>query len=325
MTSNEQDDRDRRDPATNPAGSSAAGYGQQYGQQPSYGQGSGEQPSLRAAAAPVRAAALLRAAAGPVRAAAVRPATAVRPAAVPAAAVRRRPTATSPTAVRQTPAQYGGYGQQPAQYGGYQQAAQYGGYGQYGETAVPAKPAAVTIAAVLGFIFGALGVLVTLGFIFVGAVAGGAASGDFEDAIPGFSSLSGAFAGVLDRHRRPGAGLDGPDDLGLDPGAVGTQPGAADRGWVDRDLHDRAELLRQPGRRQHDRRRVIVSLLFFAAAIAIVVLLCLGARRRSSGRTGRGAACADPHVLDGPRIHPVERGPSHVRVPNASQTSSPGG
>jgi hypothetical protein len=55
----------------------------------------------------------------------------------------------------------------------------------------------VTIAAVLGFIFAAMGVLVTLGLIFVGAVAGGAASGDIEDAIPGFSSVIGAAAGVF--------------------------------------------------------------------------------------------------------------------------------
>jgi hypothetical protein len=48
MTSNEQDDRERREPPTDPTGSTAAGYGQQADQpsygQGSYGQGSYEQP-----------------------------------------------------------------------------------------------------------------------------------------------------------------------------------------------------------------------------------------------------------------------------------------
>ena len=104
----------------------------------------------------------------------------------------------------QQPAPYGQqpqYGQQPAPYGqqpGYGQQPAYDQqqYGQYGATAVPARPAGVTIAAVFGFIFGALGVLTTLAFIILGAISGGAAS-DLEDAIPGFGGFAGAFAGIL--------------------------------------------------------------------------------------------------------------------------------
>jgi hypothetical protein len=101
--------------------------------------------------------------------------------------------------------QYGGqpqYGQQPAQYG-QQYGAQPTGYGypspgyeQYGHVAVSARPPAVTVAAVLGFVFAAFGVLVTLAFLVLGAMSGGA-SGDLEAALPGFGSVAGAFAGVL--------------------------------------------------------------------------------------------------------------------------------
>ena len=62
--------------------------------------------------------------------------------------------------------QYGQpYGQQ---YG--QPYAQAAGYGQYGYTEAPAKPAPVIVSAVLGFIFGAFGVLLTFGFLVGGAV-----------------------------------------------------------------------------------------------------------------------------------------------------------
>jgi len=103
----------------------------------------------------------------------------------------------------QQPAPYGQqqYGQQPAAYGQQQygqQPAAYGQqqYGQYGTSAVPARPSGVTVAAVLGFIFGALGVLTTLAFIVLGAISGGAAN-DLEDAIPGLGGFAGAFAGIL--------------------------------------------------------------------------------------------------------------------------------
>ncbi|MGY1803536.1 hypothetical protein ACI78T_09650 [Blastococcus sp. SYSU D00922] len=80
------------------------------------------------------------------------------------------------------------YGQQPygQQYGQQQYPAAYGqqygqapAYGQYG-SAQPAKPGSVVTAAVLGFVFGALGVIFTLLLV----VAGSAAStffGDFTD------------------------------------------------------------------------------------------------------------------------------------------------
>jgi hypothetical protein len=94
------------------------------------------------------------------------------------------------------------YGQQPAygqQYG--QQPAygqQYGaaGYGQYGQTAVPAKPGGVITAAVLGFLFGALGIIVTLLAFFAGAVASGVGSAADEQ-IPGLGALGGAIGGAI--------------------------------------------------------------------------------------------------------------------------------
>jgi hypothetical protein len=107
----------------------------------------------------------------------------------------------------QQPAPYGQqqYGQQPAAYGqqqpaayGQQQAAygQQQQYGQYGNTAVPARPGGVTIAAIFGFIFGALGVVATILLIFAGAIFGGATSGA-DEAVPGLGSVVGAVTGFL--------------------------------------------------------------------------------------------------------------------------------
>ena len=98
----------------------------------------------------------------------------------------------------QQPAPYGQqYGQQPSPYG--QQQPQYGQqqaygqqYGQYGSSAVPARPAGVTIAAVFGFIFGALGVLGALG-----AILGGAALGSFFGGFEGSGGLGGAVTGIF--------------------------------------------------------------------------------------------------------------------------------
>jgi hypothetical protein len=75
------------------------------------------------------------------------------------------------------PPQYGqpGYPQQygqPGGYGPYAPQGQYGQYGQYGQTAVPARPTPVVVAAVLGFVFGAFGVLMSLGLLLGGAVFG---------------------------------------------------------------------------------------------------------------------------------------------------------
>ncbi len=80
------------------------------------------------------------------------------------------------------PQQYGqpGYGQ----YGAPQQ------YGQYGPG--PARPGHVVAAAVLGFVYGAFGVIVTLGAIFLGAVAGGLD----DDAPAGFDEFADAAAGI---------------------------------------------------------------------------------------------------------------------------------
>ena len=104
----------------------------------------------------------------------------------------------------QQPAPYGQqqqYGQQPAAYGQQpqygQQPAAYGQqYGQYGTGAVPARPGGVTIAAIFGFIFGALGVVATILLIFAGAIFGGATSGA-DEAVPGLGSVVGAVTGVL--------------------------------------------------------------------------------------------------------------------------------
>jgi hypothetical protein len=85
-----------------------------------------------------------------------------------------------------------GYGQQ-----GYGQAEQYGQqYGQYGQGGVPAKPGGVVTAAVLGFVFGALGVLVSLLAIFAGAVASGAGD-ELDQEIPGLGVAAGAVGGLI--------------------------------------------------------------------------------------------------------------------------------
>ncbi len=96
------------------------------------------------------------------------------------------------------------YGQPPAPYGqqggypqpAYGQSAPPAGYGQYGQSAVPAKPGGVVTAAVLGFILGALGVIVSFFAIFAGAVASGVSSGADEE-IPGLGALGGAIGGAL--------------------------------------------------------------------------------------------------------------------------------
>jgi hypothetical protein len=90
-----------------------------------------------------------------------------------------------------------GYGQQqyPAAYGQQAYGQQYGqqpAYGQYG-SAQPAKPAAVVVAAVLGFVFGAIGVIGTLVLVFAGALFGGLDA----DETGGFGDLAGAAAGIV--------------------------------------------------------------------------------------------------------------------------------
>jgi hypothetical protein len=100
-------------------------------------------------------------------------------------------------------AQYGQAGQGPDQYGqqyaqpGYGQ--QYGapGYPQpYGDPGVPAKPGGVITAAVLGLVYGAIGLLVTFFLLIIGAAASGAGGG-LDEEIPGFGAVSGAVGGAL--------------------------------------------------------------------------------------------------------------------------------
>src|SRR4051812_20446401 len=101
-----------------------------------------------------------------------------------------------------TPAPYGQdqYGQQAA-YGqpGYPQ--QYGQqynqlYGQYGTSSAPARPPQVIVPAVLGFVFGAVGALISLIAIIVGAVASGSGPAA-EREIPELGSFAGAIGGAL--------------------------------------------------------------------------------------------------------------------------------
>ncbi len=211
MTSNEQDDQDRRDTSPHSTESSTPGYGQQSGQ-PSYGRDEGQQqygspPPYGQQQAPQpeygaqygsqpEYGAQYGSQPGYGQQQYGQPQYGGQP--QPGAQPQYgQPYGQQYGSSGQTPGQYGDYGQQPAQYGGYGYPATAGGYGPYGESAVPAKPAAVTIAAVLGFIFAAFGALVTLGFILVGALAGGAASGDLEEAVPGFGQVAGAAAAVF--------------------------------------------------------------------------------------------------------------------------------
>ena len=69
-------------------------------------------------------------------------------------------------------------------------------YGPYGAPAVPAKPAGVITAAVLGFVYGALGLLITFFLLVLGAAASGAGGG-LDEEIPGFGAVTGAVGGVL--------------------------------------------------------------------------------------------------------------------------------
>ena len=285
MTSNEQDDRERREPPTDPTGSTAAGYGWQADQpsygQGSYGQGSYEQPQYGA-----------------------QPPYGQQPYGQQPYPQQQygqqqygepQQHGTS-YGQQQNPAQYGQYGQQPAQYGSYGYPAPpggygSGGYGQYGESLVPVKPTAVTIAAVLGFIFGAFGVLATLAFLAIGALAGGAASADLEQSIPGFSSVFGAAAGIF-----------------LVIGLLALAWTVVMIWGSIRALSGRSRVLLivggsvaifttglsffgSLGDESQGAGSVLFSLLFFAAAIAIVVLLCLrsSAQFFAAHRARRGA------------------------------------
>ena len=180
MTSNEQGDQERRGGSPDAPGGSTPSYGEQYGQ-PSYGQQQYGQQSQEPGSQQQYG---------------------------------QQPQYGQPQYGQQQygqQPQYGQqqYGQQP-QYGQQEQGqpAQYGsygyptspGYGQYGGSAVPAKPAAVTIAAVLGFVLGALGVLFTLIIAFGGAAIIGF-SEEFGDQLsaedPSLEGAEGAVAAVV--------------------------------------------------------------------------------------------------------------------------------
>jgi hypothetical protein len=95
--------------------------------------------------------------------------------------------------------QYGqpAYGQPP--YGGQYGQPGYGaptGYGQYGWSAAPSRPGQVVLAAILGFVFGAFGVLATLG-VFLGGVAVVGMAGALQTGDDPLAGLGGdAAAGV---------------------------------------------------------------------------------------------------------------------------------
>jgi hypothetical protein len=172
------------------------------------------------------------------------------------------------------------YGQQPAygqppygqQYG---QTQQYGqAYGQYGASGVPAKPPHVIVAAVLGFIFGALGVLVSLGLILGGAFLGsfiGDLAQDEAGAQAGAGVVTGVFVvfGVLALAWTvvmiwgSAWALTGRSRVML---IVGGSIAVA---------FTLIGFLSSVGDSQSTAGGIIVSLLFLVAAVAIVVLLSL--------------------------------------------------
>ncbi|MPQ97326.1 hypothetical protein GB931_05175 [Modestobacter sp. I12A-02628] len=188
-----------------------------------------------------------------------------------------------------------GYGRAPA-YGqaGYGQAPAYGqaGYGQapYGQSPygpLPAKPAGVVTAAVFGFVFGALGVLVTV-FSFIGAAFIGGASGEFDD-IPGLNGLTDGVTAVLVLFAFMALAwtvvmiwgsvraLNGRSRVLL---LVGGSISIAATGLGLLGSFD-----------DPTTGGVLFSLLFFAMAVAIVVLLCLGSAARfyAAHRAHRGS------------------------------------
>jgi hypothetical protein len=190
-----------------------------------------------------------------------------------------------------TPAAYGDQYGQPQQYGqqaGYPQ--QYGqGYGQYGTSATPAKPPHVITAAVLGFIFGAFGVLLTLV-----TLVGGAALVSVSDAFEGTevedaADIGGAVIAVVGLlilawtvtmiwgsvwalTGRSRVMLLVAGSIALAFTLFGLLASLADAGNAGAG-------------------GIIWSLLFFVAALAIVVLLCLrpAAQFFAAHRARRGA------------------------------------
>jgi MFS family permease len=154
------------------------------------------------------------------------------------------------------------------------------GYGQYGQSAAPGKPAQVIISAVLGFVFGAFGVLATLGILI-----GGVAFVSLSDTID--SSTDDPFADI---------GSDAAAGIGIGIVLVGLLAlvwtvlmiwGSV---WA---LTGRSRVLLLVGgsiaiaatlfsviasaadNSTDQAAGVVMSLLFFGASLAIVVLLCV--------------------------------------------------
>lgn len=88
---------------------------------------------------------------------------------------------------------------QPAQYGRpgpYQPYAPPSPYGGYGEVAVPARSGQVILSAVLGLVYGALGVLVSV-LLVLGGVAATTAGNSADSSVPGVGRLAGAVGGFV--------------------------------------------------------------------------------------------------------------------------------
>jgi hypothetical protein len=101
----------------------------------------------------------------------------------------QQPAYGQPPAYGQSP-----YGQQP--YGAPSPYGQQAGYGPYGTPGVPARPAHVIVASVLGFAYGALGVLVSLGLILGGAFLG-SFFGEFAQQDATLNGAGGVVTGVF--------------------------------------------------------------------------------------------------------------------------------
>jgi hypothetical protein len=110
----------------------------------------------------------------------------------------------APTYGEQPPAGYippqPAYGQYPAQAYGQQYPAQPGygapAYAPYGQVEPAKRPGGVVTASVFGFIWGALGAIVTVVLMAGGAFFSGA-SGSADDTLPGLGAFAGAAAGVF--------------------------------------------------------------------------------------------------------------------------------
>ena len=181
----------------------------------------------------------------------------------------------------------GQYGQYPSQgqYGQYALQGQYGEYGPYGPAPVPARPTPVVVAAVLGFVFSALGALVTLGLILGGAVLGTV----LEDVVASDPTLadvdSGELTEVTDAALLFGVGLGVLALLWTALMVWGSVRALTGRSRVPLLVGGAISVavtafflltaLLGVSSGEFGGGEVLFSLVFFLAALAIVVLLCL--------------------------------------------------